>query len=76
MTLFNVSLALIPTFAPPLSLIEVTYLERQPSLHLIRQYLRNTAIEVRQNLHRKLRFDATLADEVVKGVRQSHADAK
>jgi len=50
-------------------------LERQPSLHLIRQNLRNTAIEVRQDLHRQLGLDATLADQVVEGVRERHADA-
>jgi hypothetical protein len=58
---------------PPLS--ATSYLKRQPSLHLIRQHLRNTAIEVRQDLHRQLGLDATLADQVVEGVRERHADA-
>jgi hypothetical protein len=52
------------------------YLERQPRLHLIRQHFCNAAIKVRKDLHRKLGLDATLADQVVEGVRQSHADAK
>jgi hypothetical protein len=51
------------------------YLERQPRLHLISQYLCDTAIKVRQDLHRKLRFDASLADQVIEGVRESHANA-
>ena len=52
------------------------YFERQPRLHLISQHLRDTAIKVRQDLHRELGLDATLADQVVEGVRERHADAK
>jgi hypothetical protein len=52
------------------------YLERQPRLHFLGQDLRYTAIEVRQDLHRELGLDATLTDQVVKGVRERHADAK
>ena len=51
------------------------YLERQSRLHLVSQYLCDTAIKVRQDLHRELRFDAPLADQVIEGVRESHADA-
>lgn len=54
--------------------IKVT-LERQPRLHLLSQHLCNTAIEVRQDLHRELGLDAALADQVVEGVRERHADA-
>jgi hypothetical protein len=52
------------------------YLERQARLHLLSQHLCDTAIEVRQDLHRELGLDATLADQVVEGVRERHADAK
>jgi len=54
--------------------IEMT-LERQPCLHLIRQNLCDAAIEVRQDLHRQLGLDATLADQVIESVRERHADA-
>jgi hypothetical protein len=52
-----------------------SYLECQPSLHFICQNLRDTAIEVRQDLHRQLRLHATVADQVVEGIRKSQADA-
>lgn len=52
------------------------YLERQPRLHLLSQHLCDTAIEVRQDLHRELGLDAALADQVIEGVRKRHADAK
>jgi hypothetical protein len=42
-----------------------THLERQPSLNLIRQDLRDRFIKVRENLHSKLGLDATLGDQVV-----------
>ena len=51
------------------------YLERQARLHLFGQHLCDTAIEVRQDLHRELGLDATLADQVVEGIRERHADA-
>lgn len=67
-----------PTFAValPRHLPSTTNLERQSRLHLIGQHFRNRAIEVREDLHRQLRLDATLADEVVERVRQRHADAR
>lgn len=52
------------------------YLERQPRLHFIRQCLSDTPIEVRQDLHRQLRLDATLTNEVVESVRERHANAR
>ncbi len=62
----------------PLSAVSfaVTYLECQSGPHLLCQHLRDTTVKVRQDLHRQLRLDATLADQVVKGVCQSHADAE
>ena len=76
-----IKVALFILVNPPLNCLPllspfVTYLERQSRLHLVCQHLRNAAIKVRQDLHRKLWLDATLADQVVEGVRQSHADAK
>lgn len=52
------------------------YLEGQPRLHLLSQHLRNTSIEVRQDLHRQLGLDSPLADQVIEGVRERHADAR
>jgi hypothetical protein len=52
------------------------YLECQPRLHFFSQNLCNTAIEVRQDLHRQLGLDAPLADQVVESVCECHADAK
>jgi hypothetical protein len=52
------------------------YLESQPRLHFLSQNLCNTSIEVRQDLHGKLRLDATFADQIIEGIRESHADAK
>ena len=51
------------------------YLERQPRLYLISQHLCDTAIKVRQDLHCELRFDAPIADQIIEGVCESHADA-
>jgi len=50
-------------------------LERQPRLDLFSQNLSDTAIKVRQYLHGQLWLDAPIADQVIEGVRQSHADA-
>ena len=51
------------------------YLECQPRLHLVLQHVRDRAIEVGQNLHRQLRVDAGVRDEVIKGVCESGTDA-
>ena len=69
-------ISLGPPQTPPSRLAELKYLERQPGLHLLRQNLSDAAIEVRKDLHRKLRFDAPLADQVIEGVRKRHADAR
>lgn len=50
------------------------YLERHPRLHLILQHLRNASIKVAQDLHRKLRLDAALSDQLVEGIHQSPPD--
>lgn len=50
------------------------YLERHPRLHLVLQHLCNAAIEVAQDLHRKLRLDAALSDQLVEGIHQSPPD--
>jgi len=60
----------------PLSSASKPYLERQARLNLLSKHLRDTPIEVRQDLHRKLRLDATLADQVVERIRERHADAR
>ena len=52
------------------------YLEREPRLDLLPQRLGDATIEVRQDLHRQLRLDAALADQVIESVGQRHADAK
>ena len=52
-----------------------TYLEGQPRLHLLRQGLGDATIKVRQDLHRQLGLDATLADEIIEGICERHADA-
>ncbi len=62
--------------ALPLFPSRAYHLERQARLHLLSQHLCDTAIEVRQDLHRELGLDSTLADQVVEGVRERHADAK
>lgn len=51
------------------------HLERQPRLDLVLQRLSDGAIKVGEDLHRQLRVDAVLADEIVKGVSQRIADA-
>lgn len=50
------------------------YLERHPRLDLVLQHLCDTAIEVAQDLHRKLRLDAALSDQLVEGIHQSPPD--
>lgn len=52
-----------------------TYLERQPRLHLVCQHLRDTPVEVREDLHRKLRLDTALANQIVQRIRERHANA-
>jgi hypothetical protein len=64
----------MPLLAPPPP-SQAAYLERQSSLNLVSQYLRDAAIKVRQDLHRQLGLDATFADQVVERVRERHADA-
>jgi hypothetical protein len=51
------------------------YLECQPRLHLVLQHVRDCAIEVGQDLHRQLRVDAGVRDEVIEGVCESGTDA-
>jgi hypothetical protein len=47
------------------------YLELQPALYVLLQRFRDGLVKVAQNLHRKLRVYALLADQVVERVRQS-----
>jgi hypothetical protein len=72
----EMSLCLVSPRPSPPNLKTCMYLERQSRLHLVSQYLCDTAIKVRQDLHRELRFDAPLADQVIEGVRERHADAR
>jgi hypothetical protein len=50
-----------------------THLERQPGLNLLRQDVGYRFVEVGEDLHRKLGFDAALSDEVVQRVREGAA---
>jgi hypothetical protein len=72
----EMSLCLVSPRPSPPNLKICMYFERQPRLHLVGQYLCDTAIKVRQDLHRELRFDAPLTDQVIEGVRERHADAR
>lgn len=51
------------------------YLELQATLDILLQRLCDGLVKVAQNLHRQLRVDALIADEVVERVRQSEPDA-
>ena len=51
------------------------YLECQSSLHFLAQDLRDASVEVREDLHRELRFDTSGRDEIIEGIRERHADA-
>lgn len=50
------------------------YLESQSRLDLVCQNFRDTSIKVCQYLHRELRLDTSLADQIVKGICERHAD--
>lgn len=51
------------------------HLEGQTALDVLLQRLGDGLIKVAQDLHRQLRVDALLADEVVESIRQSETDA-
>ncbi|KND87877.1 hypothetical protein TOPH_07523 [Tolypocladium ophioglossoides CBS 100239] len=53
-----------------------TNLELQAALDVLLQRLRDRLVEVAQDLHRQLRVDALIANEVVERVRQSEPDAR
>lgn len=50
------------------------YLETEPRPDLILQHFSDGTIEVRQNLHRKLRINSSFHDKVVESVRQRSTD--
>lgn len=52
-----------------------SYLELQSASHVLLQRLSDGLIKIAQNLHRQLRVDARIADEVIESVCQSQADA-
>lgn len=52
-----------------------THLELQARLDVLLQRLGDGLVEVAQDLHRQLRVDALIADEVVERIRQRKADA-
>jgi hypothetical protein len=68
-------ISLIPHHVVTCEMLVDMYLEGQPCLDLIRQNLSDATIEVREDLHGQLRFDAPLADEIIESVCQCHADA-
>jgi hypothetical protein len=56
--------------------VSEVYLECKPCLDLVSQDLSNATIKVCEDLHCQLGLDTSLADQIVEGVRQSHADAR
>lgn len=54
---------------------DAIHLEGQPILDVLLQRLGDGLVEVAQDLHRQLRVDTLVADEIVERVRQGKADA-
>lgn len=52
------------------------YLESQPSLDLLLEYIGNSAVKIGKNLHRKLRVDAVVCDQIIEGICQRRAEAR
>jgi len=52
-----------------------SYLERQPRLDMRAQHLRHRSIEIGEDLHRKLRGDVAIGDQVVQSIGEGHSDA-
>ncbi len=46
------------------------YFETQASLDLVGQYLRDSAVEVGENLHGKLRLNPTFVDKIIECIRE------
>lgn len=53
-----------------------TYLEIHPRLNLLPKHRSNMLIEVGHDAHRKLRLDATAADQIIERIRQRETDAE
>lgn len=51
------------------------YLEVHPSLHLVSEHVCDALVEVLENAHRKLRFNAAGGNEVVKSVGEGETDS-
>lgn len=51
------------------------HLERQPCLDLVLKHVCDGSVEVGEDLHRQLRVDASVRDEVIESVCQGGADA-
>lgn len=51
------------------------YLELQTTLHVLLQRLGDGLVKVAEDLHRQLRVDTLLADQVIEGICQSETDA-
>lgn len=52
------------------------YLERQPGLDLLLEDVCDRAIEVGEDLHRQLRVDAVVCDQIIERIRERRAEAE
>lgn len=54
--------------------MSVSNLEGQPGSHFLREHLGYHLVEGGENLHRQLRLDAAIVDQIIQGVGQGEAE--